>query len=115
MVSMSVREAIKNDYVKYRDLYYVLRDKNIGCWDQINDTDTITDYICEMVKKGIHVSHIVEALEQNDSEYDDWRIWLGNSMETPEPINSKQDLINALEPLEEELETIIEIEVEEDE
>jgi len=45
---------------------------------------------------SVFVSHILSAIEQSASEFDDWAIWLGNSMTTPEPINSKEGLFKAL-------------------
>jgi antitoxin component HigA of HigAB toxin-antitoxin module len=106
---MKIKEALVNEEISYRDFYSALQDKCIGDWDNVNSTDTIRSYITDMMKNGIHISHILEALEQNESEFDDWHIWLGNSMETPEPINSKQDLLNALGISEEDLEEEIEI------
>jgi hypothetical protein len=100
---MKIREALENGNVSYRDFYSALQDADIGAWDDINSTDIIHDYLNDMIQQGVRVSHIVEALENNDSEYDDWCIWLGNSMETPNPINSKQDLIDALQLDEEDL------------
>ncbi len=50
-----------------------------------------------MSLKGIHVSHILEAMEENSSNEELYCIWLGNSMETPTPINNKKDLFEALE------------------
>ena len=45
---------------------------------------------------GVHISHIVQALEDNPSEQEVYGIWLGNSMETPTPINTKKELFDAL-------------------
>ena len=54
-------------------------------------------YINDMNSGGINVSHIEEVLENNPSREELYGIWLGNSMNTPTPINTKQDLIDALE------------------
>lgn len=96
MKILTIKKALKNDEITYREFYSAIQEKGLGNWDNINSADTIQDYITYMMKQGVRVSHILEALEQNESEFDDWSIWLGNSMETPSPINSKQDLIDAL-------------------
>jgi len=83
--------------MSFDELYTHLRDKDLGNWDNVNSEETIEMYCSEMMKKGIHISHIIKALEENPSEQDLHRIWLGNSMETPTPINTKQELIEALE------------------
>lgn len=101
---MKISEVVINEEVSYRDFYEALQEQGIGDWDNINSTDTIKSYIKEKIDEDIFVSHILEAIEQNSSEYDDWSIWLGNSMETPSPINSKQDLVDALGLSEEDLE-----------
>jgi hypothetical protein len=101
---MTIREAMNSDFVDYNDFRAYLHEEEIGNWDGINDTDTIKDYCCEMIHDGVVVSHIVAALEQDDPSTDDWKIWLGNSMETPEPIWDKVGLVDALEIEEDELE-----------
>ena len=106
----TIKKALNNDNVEYREFYNALLQESIGDWDSINSTDVIQEYLCEKIKEGIHVSHIVEALEKEYSKYEDWSIWLGNSMETPTPINSKQDLIEALGLEDDELEQEIDIE-----
>ena len=83
--------------VSFNDFYTYLRDNELGNWDNINSEDTIKQYIKEMMAKGIHVSHILKAIEETLSEQELYRIWLGNSAETPTPINNKQDLLNGLE------------------
>lgn len=100
---MKIKNALKNESISYRDFYSALQNKSIGNWDDINSTDIIQEYVFDMMKQGVHVGHIVTALEENYSKHDDWCIWLGNSMETPTPINSKQDLVDALQLDEEDL------------
>lgn len=102
---MKIKEALIDESVSYRDFHSALMDQGIGYWDNVNSTDTIQSYIQDMIKEGVRVSHILEAIEQNDSEFDDWKIWLGNSMLTPEPINSKEALLEALGLEDHELET----------
>lgn len=94
--SKKIKQMLKDDNVSFDQFYDVLRDVDKGFWDGVNDTEIIKQYLSEMINKGIHVSHIVEALETNPSEHDLYQIWLGNSMETPSPINNKNDLYNAL-------------------
>ena len=83
--------------VSFEDFYQYLQDKDLGDWDNINSEDTIKQYVTEKMNEGIIVSHIVKALEENPSTKDMYNIWLGNSMETPIPINNKEDLVEALE------------------
>ena len=92
----TIKKALRDDNVSYREFYSALQDTGLGFWDNVNGTDNIKDYIIEMIGEDITVSHILAALESEESNTDDWKIWLGNSMETPEPINSKEDLIEAL-------------------
>lgn len=93
---MKIYEALIDENVGYQEFYKALQDEGTGYWDGVNSTDTIQSYINDMMRNGVLVSHILKALEDNESEYDDWAIWLGDSMETPTPINSKQDLVDAL-------------------
>ena len=65
-------------------------------WDDVNSEDILLQYIGEMAKKGIIVSHILKAIEDNPSQEEIYNIWLGNSMNTPIPINTKKDLIELL-------------------
>lgn len=91
-----IKKMLEDD-TSFQDFYDYLQDKDIGDWDSINSEDIIKQYLTEMIGKGIHVSHIVKALEETTSSEDLYCIWLGNSMETPTPINNKKDLVEALE------------------
>ena len=107
---MKIKDALIDEDIDYREFKSMLQDAGIGDWDSINSTEVIEAYIAEMMPQGIHVSHMLKALETADQAgNDDWHVWLGNSMETPTPINSKQDLLTALgiweeEELEQEIE-----------
>lgn len=70
-MKLTIKEAMNNENVEYRQFYNSLQDKEIGYWDGINSTDTIQSYITDMMKDGVRVSHILEALETNECEYDD--------------------------------------------
>jgi|GEM_PF-4401980 len=48
-----------------------------------------------MIQNGVAVSHILSAIE--NSQADIFAIDLGWSLNTPYPIESKQELVNALE------------------
>lgn len=87
---------LKDNSVSFEDFYNHLRDLENGDWDSINSEEIIKQYVYEKSMEGVSVSHILEALENNSSNNELYRIWLGNSMETPEPINTKQDLFEAL-------------------
>ena len=102
--TITIREAIEDNSVSLIDFYNALHDIEIGNWDGINSRDIIEQYLCEMIPQGIVVSHIVEALEK--SWADIFAIWLGDSAETPEPIETKEDLVEALEIDDEELDEL---------
>ena len=44
-------------------------------------------------KERITVSHILKVIEDNPSEHGQYSIWLGNSTETPKPINTVEELL----------------------
>ena len=80
----------------FNKAYDYLRDNDIGDWNNVNDEYIIKQYCNEMSLKGIHISHILKAIEDNPSSEELYCIWLGNSMETPTPINNIEDLLDAL-------------------
>lgn len=100
---MKIKNALKNENITFDDLYYALENEGIGCWDNINYTDVIKEYIIEQIKEDISVSHMLAAIEEGSST-DVWEIWLGSSMETPYPVESKESLVEALELSEKDLE-----------
>lgn len=94
-IKLSIKEAILDNRISFKEFYEVLLDIGLAEVDDINDTEIIKQYLEEKEAEDIEVSHIREALEMGSST-DLWRIWLGNSMETPEPIETKQDLADIL-------------------
>lgn len=100
---MTVKEAIKNDNVTYRDFFTFLFENDIGCWNDVNSTDVIHDYINSMMREGYLVSHILAAMERQRYASDDWHMALDNSMNMPEVIQSKEALANALSLSDEQL------------
>lgn len=108
-MKMKIKEAIQNKEVEFYSLYNSLEEQGLGFFDGINSTETIKSYIQDMMSKDISVSHMLRAIEDNESEYDLWEVWLGNSMETPTPINSKEDLVEALGLGEKDLEREVEL------
>ena len=93
----SVNALIKSENISFDEFYDILQEHDMGFWDGINSRGTIYDYCNEMMRKGIAISHILEVLEDDPYDSTDiYKIWLGNSMETPEPINTKQELADAL-------------------
>ncbi|MBQ8997138.1 MAG: hypothetical protein IJ086_15840 [Clostridium sp.] len=106
---MKIKDALSNENISWTAFFNALSHAEYGDWDSVNDTDIIREYISEKMSEGIHVSHILEAIENEYSEYDLWSIWLGNSMETPSPINTKEDLIEALGLSDEDLDIEIEL------
>lgn len=93
---ITIKEALEDDNIDFDKFYDTLSYNEIGYWDEVNDTEIIKDYITDMIRDDIGVSHILTAIENEYSEHDLWKIWLGNSMEKPEPINTKEDLVEAL-------------------
>lgn len=89
-----MQEMVNNPEIDFDTMYDQLRDDDIGFWDGINSREIIEGYISEMMTEGIIVSHMLKALEESDADI--FQVWLGNSMETPTPIESKQDLMDAL-------------------
>jgi hypothetical protein len=87
---------IDDESISFRDFYDELRDLDEGNWDGVNSEEIIRQYVAEKSREGYSVSHILKAIEENPSSEELYAIWLGNSMETPTPINTKEELYNAL-------------------
>jgi hypothetical protein len=83
--------------MSFEEVYTYLRDEGLGNWDNVNSEEIVKQYCSEMMNKGIRISHILQAIEENSSKKELYNIWLGNSMETPIPINDVNDLLIALE------------------
>ena len=92
-----IKQMLKDDSISFDDFYNHLKNCDEGFWDNVNSEDIIKQYISEKSQQGIRVSHILEAIEDNPSNNELYEIWLGNSMETPYPINTKSDLLEALQ------------------
>lgn len=73
---------------------YEIYEEGIGNIDSVNSRETIEMYISDMIPKGISVSHMLVVLENSNADL--FSVWLGNSMETPTPITTKRELIEAL-------------------
>lgn len=89
------KQMLNDNNVSFDEYYNFTSQNDMGYIDGINDREIIQQYISEMMEKGIIVSHMLKALE--DSDADLFEIWLGNSMLTPEPIETKQKLHDALQ------------------
>lgn len=105
---MKIIDALNNENISFNKFYYGLLNSDIGCWDQVNSTDNIVEYIIEQIREGVPIAHMLSVIEKRYSEYGIWNIWLGDSGEEPEPINSKKELLDALELDNEDLEIDIE-------
>lgn len=90
------KEMIADDDISFGEFYNDLRELEIGNWDEVNSEEIIRQYITEKSNEGYNVSHILKAIEENPSSEELYAIWLGNSMETPIPINTKEELYNIL-------------------
>lgn len=91
---LTLKEMVDDDTIKLENMYNLARDRDLN-WDNVNDRYIIEMYIADMMKQGIRVSHMLEALESTNADL--FEVWLGNSMETPTPIKTKQQLMEALE------------------
>jgi len=90
------KQLIEDKNVSFDNMYEQLQEKEYGDWDNINDEDIIRQYCKEQIDSGIQVSHILEVLETKPSSKEIYAIWLGNSLETPNPIETKQELTEGL-------------------
>ncbi len=91
---MKTREELIG--MRFEDAYEYCIDQTNLNWDNVNTLETLNEYIKEKADEGIKVSHILRAVEENRSEYEIYDIWLGDSMNTPAPIDSVKDLLDAL-------------------
>ncbi len=82
-----------NDQCTFEEFCQYVR--NMGDWGNVNDRETIRGYVKEKIEEDVCVAHILEAIESNPHDKL-FCIWLGSSMETPTPIRTKTDLIEAL-------------------
>lgn len=114
---MKIKDAMVDESISYRDFFSVLADHDdIGCWDDINSSDAIYDYINDMMRDEVIVSHILKAMEEgNWCETEDWKMDLGCSLNTPVPISNKEELVEALQLSDEELELEFDFKTEGDE
>ena len=96
-MNKEIQEKMNDEFVCFDDFYHYLQDKDEGNWDRVNSEEIIKQYCSEKMSEGIHISHIIKALEEHPSEHALYGIWLGNSMETPTPINNKDELVIALD------------------
>lgn len=87
---------IDDESISFQDFFSELRDLDEGNWDSVNSEEVIRQYVAEKSREGYNVSHILKAIEENPSTEELYAIWLGNSMETPIPINTKEELYNTL-------------------
>ena len=105
---MKIIDALHNENISFSKFYNGLEDVGIGCWDSVNTTEILKQYIIEQIQEDIPITHMLSIIEKTYSEYDLWNVWLGSGSDEPEPINSKQDLIDALGLYDEHLEMDIE-------
>lgn len=95
-MTRKIKKLLKDKQISFSEFFNSLADAAIGDWDSINPEEIIKEFVAEKMKEDIYVSHILSAVEDNPSMTGYYKIWLGNSAETPEPIDSKQDLADAL-------------------
>lgn len=93
------------DISTFGKFYDYLYDNYDGDWDNVNSEDIIRMYIDDMRNKDVDVDHIEKALDSNPSSTELYEIWLGNSMNTPRPIENELELLDALGIDEDELQS----------
>ena len=93
---MTIREALYDEMVTYCEFRYALRDANIGEWDKIVSTEEIIEIAFEKLKEGEKVSHIVAEIESTYCSEEEWCFDKTKLSKIPTPINEKDDLIEAL-------------------
>lgn len=89
-----LNELVKDASIDLEEMYSIVIDEDIGFLDGINNREIIEMYIDEKMQEGIRVSHMLQILESSNADL--FEVWLGNSMETPEPIETKERLKEAL-------------------
>lgn len=89
-----IDEIVEDDSIDLEEMYSIVIDEDLGFIDGVNHRETIEMYINDMVQEGIMVSHMLVALENSNADL--FEVWLGNSMETPDPIETKERLREAL-------------------
>lgn len=94
-VEKRLNELVEDYSIDLEKMYSIALEEDLGFLDGINDREIIEMYLSEKIQEGIKVAHILEAIEENPSVYL-FEIWLGNSMETPIPIRTKEELKEAL-------------------
>lgn len=97
MKKSEILRAMLDDSISFDKFYEMLYEADYGYWDGINSREIIEQYIKEMIDKGISVGHMLVALDNSDiNDVNHFCIWLGNSLNTPIPIETKEELYNAL-------------------
>lgn len=93
----TVEKLMQDDGVSFDEFFRVLLDVELGDWEQVNDRETVEDYICYMVRQGVAVSHMLSVLEEDPfHSIGHYNIYLGDSLGIPEPITDKKELAEAL-------------------
>ena len=77
----------------------------MGDWNNVNDRETIKQYIKEQIDEDICISHMLEMLEKSDAEY--FEVTLDCSSNIPVRISDKSELVLALGLDTEDLDKII--------
>ncbi len=91
-----IENMLQDENITFNQMYDKLRDLDNGNWDDINSEEVVLEYVSEKLGEGYRVAHIAEAIQDNFSREELYQIDLGNSMNTPTPINNKYDLVQAL-------------------
>lgn len=105
-IEITIEEAVKEKRISFKEFYEVLQNARLADSDNINGTEILEQYIEEMEEADVQVAHMREALEQG-SRTDLWEVWLGSSMETPRPLETKEDLVEVLDLRREELKKVM--------
>ena len=96
MTKQEIGRLLEDDAVIFRDFYDTLCNAYMGNWDNIEIEENLYDYIGENMR-DVPVGHILEVIEKNKSINDVYKMDLGSLSNTPIPINTKADLLDALD------------------
>ena len=98
-------KKLDDESVSFQEFYNLLYSEGIGDWNNVNDRETIKQYIKEQIDEDVCISHMLEVLEKSDAEY--FEVTLDCSSNIPVRISDKYKLLFALGLISEDLDKII--------
>lgn len=98
-------KKLDDESVSFQEFYNLLYNEGMGDWNNVNDRETIKQYIKEQIDEDVCISHMLEAIEKSDAEY--FEVTLDCSSNVPVHISDKSELVLALGLDTEDLDKII--------